>query len=88
LVPQYAAFQGISKSFDSLNGDSWQGKEIWGIIRPLAVNCAPFLVCLINEKKGTAHTGSDEIVMEIVWPIHEFSDLVSQHHHSNLSLKE
>jgi len=65
---------------------SWQGKVIWGMIRTLAVNCAPILDCSQDAGKTAAETASDEMVMEAVRALCEFSLLVSQQNHSNLSL--
>jgi len=87
LVPQYAGLQGFSKSFDSLKSDTWQGKEILGMIRTLAPNCAPLHVCSVDDKKGTAHTGSDEIVIGAVRAVCDFPELVRKHHHSDLSIQ-
>jgi len=38
LVPSYLGLQCFSKPFGSMKSRSWQGKEIWGMIRTLAVN--------------------------------------------------
>jgi hypothetical protein len=40
-VPQYPGLQHFSKRFHSLNSGNWQGKENGGMIRTLAVICAP-----------------------------------------------
>jgi len=37
-VPQYPVLQLFSKPFDWIKSSSWPGKEIWGMIRSLAVN--------------------------------------------------
>ena len=65
---------------------SWQGNEIRGMIRTLAVNCAPILVCSTDDRKTAAETASDEMVMGAVRALCEFSLLVSQQNHSDLSL--
>jgi len=64
----------------------WQGKEIWGIIRTLAVNCTPILDCSKDGGKTVVETSSDEMVMGAVQALCEFSLLVSQQNHSALSL--
>jgi len=56
------------------------------MIRTLAVNCAPILDCSKDDGKAVAETASDEMVMGAVWASCEFSLLVSQHNHSDLSL--
>jgi hypothetical protein len=65
----------------------WQGKEIRGIIRTLAVNCAPILVCSKDDGKTVTETASDEMVMGAVWEFCGFSLLVSQQNHSDLFFK-
>jgi len=69
-----------------MKSGSWQGKEIWGMIRTLAVNCAPIHDCSQNAGKTPAETASDEMVMGAVWALCEFSLLVSQQNHPDLSL--
>ena len=69
-----------------MKSSSWQGKEIWGMIRTLSVNCAPILHCSRDDRKTAAETASDEMVMGAVWALCEFSLLVSQQNHSDLSL--
>jgi hypothetical protein len=49
-----------------MKSGSWQRKEIRGIIRTLAVNCAPILDCSQDAGKTAAQTASDEMVMEAV----------------------
>jgi len=87
LVPQYPGLQHISKPFDALNSGTWQGKEICGMIRTLAVNCAPNLVCSKDDGKTAVETASDEMVMGGVQALCEFSLLVCQQNYSDLSLK-
>jgi len=87
LVPQYPGLQHFSKPFDSLKSGTWQGKEICGMIRTLAVNCAPILVCSTDEGKTAAETASHEMVMGAVWALCEFSVLVRQQNHWDLLLK-
>jgi len=69
-----------------MKSGSLQGKEIRGMIRTLAVNCIPILDCSQDTRKTAAETASDEMVMGAVWALCEFSLLVSQQNHSNLSL--
>jgi hypothetical protein len=85
-VPQYPCLQRFSKPFDSMKSSSWQGKAIWGIIRTQAVNCAPILDWSQDARKTAAETASDEMVMGAVWALCEFSLLVSQQNHSDISL--
>jgi hypothetical protein len=70
-----------------LKSGTWQGKEIGGMIRTLAVNCGPILVCSTDDRKTGAETASDEMVIGVVRAFCELSPLVSQHNHSDLSLK-
>jgi len=86
-VPQYPGVQNISKPFDALKSGTWQGKEIRGIIRTLAVNCAPILVCSKDDRKTAAETASDEMVMGAAQASCEFSLLVGQQNQSDLSFK-
>jgi hypothetical protein len=86
-VPGYPDLQHFSKPFDSLKSGTWQGKEIRGMIRTLAVNCAPFRHCSNADGKAVAENPSDEIVMVAVRELFEFSLLVSQQNHLDLSLK-
>jgi len=69
-----------------MKSGSWQGKEIRGIIRTLAVNCAPILDCSKDDGKTPAEIASDEMVMGAVRASCEFSLLVSQQNHSDVSL--
>jgi hypothetical protein len=85
-VPWYSGLQHFSKPFDSLKSGTWQGKDMHGMIRTLAMNCTPILVCSKDEGKTAAKTASDEMVMGAVWALSEFSLLVSQQIHSDLSL--
>ena len=86
-MPQYPGLQHFSKPFDLFKSSSWQGNEIRGTIRTLALNCAPILVCYKENRKTAAETASDEMVMGAVWASCEFSLLVRQQSHSDLSLK-
>jgi len=61
-VPQYPVLQPFSQPFDSLKSGAWQGKEIRGMIRTLAVNCAPILVCSKDDGKTGVETATDEII--------------------------
>jgi len=60
-----------------VQSSSWQGKEIWGMIRTLALNCAPILDCSKDDGKTAAETASDEMAMGAVQALWEFSLLVS-----------
>jgi len=85
-VPQYAGLLCFSKPFDSMKSGSWQRKEIRGMIRTLGVNCAPILDCSQDAGITAAETASDEMVMGAVQALCEFSLLVSQQNHSDVSL--
>jgi len=56
------------------------------MIRTLAVNCAPILDCSQGAGKTAAETACDEMVIGAVRALCEFSLLVSQHNHCDLSL--
>jgi hypothetical protein len=86
-VPRYPGLQYFSKPFDSWKSGTWQGKEICGMIRTLAVNCAPILFCSKDDRKTVVETASDEIVMGAVRALCQFSLLVIQQDHSDQSLK-
>jgi hypothetical protein len=49
-----------------MKSSSWQGKENQGMIRTLAVNCAPILDCSKDDRKTLVETASDEMVMGAV----------------------
>jgi hypothetical protein len=85
-VPRYLGLQCFSKPFDSMKSGSWQGKEIRGMIRTLAVNCAPILDCSKDDGETPAETASNEMVMGAVRVLCEFSLLVRQQNHSDLSI--
>jgi len=87
LVPRHPSHQHFSKPFDSFKSGTWQGTEFCGIIRTLAMNCTPILVCCTDDGKTAAETASEEMVMGAVRALSEFSLLVSQQNHSDLSLK-
>jgi hypothetical protein len=69
-----------------MESGSWQGKELRGMIRTLAVNCAPILDYFKDDGKTLVETASDEMVMGAVWALCEFSQLVTQQNHSDPSL--
>jgi len=85
-VSRYLGRQRFFKPFDSMKLSYWQGKEIWGMIRTLAVYCAPILDHSKDDVKAVAETASDEMVMGSVRAFCEFSLLVSQLNHSDLSI--
>jgi hypothetical protein len=85
-VPRYPGLQLFTQLFESLKSGTGQGKEICGMIRTLAVNCAPILVCSKDDGKTAAETASDEMVMGAVRSFCAFSLLVNQQNHSDLSL--
>jgi len=69
-----------------MKSGSWQGKEIRGMIRTLTVHCTPILDCFQDAGKTAAETAFDEMVMGAVRALCEFSHLVSQQNHSDVSL--
>jgi hypothetical protein len=86
-VSQYPSLQHFYKSFGLLKSGTWIGKNICGMIRTLAVNCAPILVSCKDDGKTEAETACDEMAMGAVRLICEFTLHVSEQNHSNLSLK-
>jgi hypothetical protein len=56
------------------------------MIRTLAVSCDPILDCFKDDGNTAAVNASDEMVMGAVLASCEFSLLVSQQNHSDLSL--
>jgi hypothetical protein len=86
-VPRYPGLQHFSKPFDSFKSGFLQGKEIRAMIRTLAVNCSSILVCSTDDGKTVVDTASDEMVIGAVRVLCEFTLLVSQQNHLNLSLK-
>jgi len=56
------------------------------MIRTVAVICTAILVCSIDDRNTAAATTSNEMVMGAVRASSEFSQLVSQQNHSDLSL--
>ena len=56
------------------------------MIRTLALNCTPILDCSKDDGKTAVETAFDEMVMGAVRALCEFSLLVSQQNHSDLSL--
>jgi hypothetical protein len=64
----------------------WLGEDIWGMIRTLAVKCAPILDCTKDDGKTPAETASNEMVMGAVHALCSFSLPVSQQNYSDLSL--
>jgi hypothetical protein len=57
------------------------------MIRTLAVNCAPILDCSKDDGQTAAENASDKMVMGTLRAICEFSLLVSEQNHSDLSLE-
>jgi hypothetical protein len=84
--PSYPGLLRFSEPFDSMKNGSWEGEEIRGIIRTRAVNCAPMLDCSQDAWITAAETASDVMVMGAVRALCEYSLLVSQQNHSDLSL--
>jgi hypothetical protein len=70
-----------------LKSGSWQGKEICGMIRTLAVNCTPILDWPQDAGTTAVETACDEIVLGAVRALWEFSLLACEQNHSDLSLK-
>jgi hypothetical protein len=69
-----------------LKSGCWQGKDIRGMIRTVAVNCRSILDCFQDAGTTAAETALDELVMGAVQALCEFSLLVSQQNDSFLSL--
>jgi hypothetical protein len=86
-VPQNPGLQLFSKPFDSLKRGTWQGTEIRGIIRTLAVNGAPILVSSKDDRKTVAEMACDGMVLGAIRALCVFSLLVSQQNHSDQSVK-
>jgi len=57
------------------------------MIRTLAANCDPILVCSKDDRKTVADNASDDMAVGAVRALCEFSLLVSQQNHSDLSFK-
>jgi len=57
------------------------------MIRTLAVNCAPNLDCSKVDGKTAVDNAADEMVIGAVRALCQFSLLVSQQNHFDLSLK-
>jgi len=85
-VPRFPGLQHFSKPFDSTKTSSWLHTEIWDMIRTPAVNCAPILDCSKDDRKSPVETAYIEMMMGAVRALCEFSLLVSQQNHSDLSL--
>ena len=85
-VPQYPGLQRFSKLFISSMRGSWQGIQIRGFIRILAVNWASIVNCSKDDRKCATDASSDEMVVGAVWALCEFSLLVSEQNHFDLSL--
>ena len=86
-VPRYPGCQHFSKPFDSLKSGTWQSKEIGGMIQTPAVDCAQILVFYKDDGNTAAEKPYNEMVMGAMRALCEFSLLVSQQNHSNVSLK-
>jgi len=69
-----------------MKSSSWQGNDLWGMIRTPAVNCATIPDCSKDYRITVVDTTSDEMGMGAVRALCEFSVLVCQQNHSNLTL--
>ena len=87
LVRRYPGLQHFSKPFDLIKSGTWQGIDVPGIIRTLAVNCASILVSSKDDWKTAAETASYEMGMGSVRALCEFSLLVSLQNGLDLVLK-
>jgi hypothetical protein len=65
-LPRDPGLQQLSKPVDLLKTSTWQGKVIRGMIRTLAVNCAPILICSKDDWKPVVETASNEMVLGVV----------------------
>jgi len=72
--------------FDSLKRSSWKGDEIRYMIWTLAVNFTLIIDCSKDNRTTMGDTASDAMVKGTVWTLCEFSLLVSQENHFDLSL--
>ena len=86
-MSQNPGHQYFTPPFDSLRSATCQGKVICGIIRTLAVNCAPNLDCSKDDGKTAVENASDEMVLGAVRASCQFYLLVSQQNNSDLSIK-
>jgi hypothetical protein len=85
-VPPYPGIRQFSEPFDSLKTGTWHGKGIRGMLRTLAVKCSPIHVCSKDDGKTAAEIACDEMVIEVVQVLCEFSLPFSQQNQSDLSL--
>jgi len=65
-VPRYPGLRNFSKRFNCSKRGTWQGKEIRGMIRTLAVKCALILACTKDDRKTVAEIACDEMAMGAV----------------------
>ena len=86
-MPRYPSLEHFYTPFDSLESGTWQDTAIRGVIRTLAVKCAPIVVCSKDDRNTAVQTASIEMVMGAVRALCEFSLLISQQNHSDLFLK-
>jgi len=66
LVPRYPGLHHFPKPFDLLKSGTRQGTEIRGMIRTLAVHCAPKLVCSKDDGKTAVDKATNEMAMGVV----------------------
>jgi hypothetical protein len=85
-VLQYPDIEPFSKPFSELPSSSWPGKAIQGMISTTAVNWPPNFDSSTNDVETSVEIASDRMVMGGVRAFNDFSVLVSQHSHSDLSL--
>jgi len=70
-----------------MNQSSWHGNEMQGIIRTLAVKCAPILACPKDDRKTAKETACHEMVLGAVWALCEFSQPLNQQNQSDVSFR-
>jgi hypothetical protein len=83
-VPRYAGLHLFCKPFDSMKYSTLPVKEIWGIIRTLAVHWAPIVDSCHDGGNTAAVTDYDEMLMGAVRALRQFSLHVSKENHCDL----
>jgi hypothetical protein len=78
--------QRFCKTFNSMKSGCWQGNAIRSLIRTLVVNGTPIFDFSQDVGKSPVETVSDAMVIGAVRALCEFTLLVSQQNHSDLSL--
>lgn len=74
-------------SIGYIETSAWQGSEVWGICRKVAITCDPLSLSSNDNEKTVVGSALDEMVIGAVYILCEFSLLVSSQNHHDLSLK-